>query len=193
MVRLSDDRIQEWLNNHKAGRTQSFDDLCQFCMEQLKALVRPRLRRFPLVQTQEQTTDITIETFLRLKKSLPEVFPATVTEFYWFLAELIRRVLLDHVKSIRRHAAIRNGGDWDFQRAEQTDHPIDSELMNAFHEYVSALPAAEQKLFDLLYYCGLSIPKTAELLDMAPSTLKRRWFDARYRMQIRLGLISDNF
>jgi RNA polymerase sigma factor (sigma-70 family) len=183
-----DDPVQEWLDLHRSGQNPSLDELCRLCQEQVRCLVRPRLRRFPDVEREERTTDITNEALVRLLAALRDVCPPTTLELNRFLARIIRRVLLDRAKAIRRRALpLAAPGSEVAWAADHTDHPIDHDLMAAFHEYVEALPPEEKILFDLLYYRGLTTAAVAALLGCPPTTLKRRWVEARLRLIDRFG------
>ena len=188
MSETSTDLIQGWLDRYRSGADPPPDELVRLCEERVRALVRPRLRSFPRVKQQEETTDIVNEALLRLSRALRDVAPATPLDLTRFLAELIRRVLLDKLKAIRRRVASPVELAVEPGRAVgDTDHPVDADLMTEFHEYVGSLPESERVLFDLLYYRGLSTATAADYLGLAPSTLKRRWVQARLRARDRLG------
>jgi RNA polymerase sigma factor (sigma-70 family) len=182
------DPVQEWLDRHRAGQDPPLDELCQLFQDQLRRLVRPRLRQFPDVRLEEQTTDIANESLVRLLAALREVSPPTTLDLNRFLAGIIRRVLLDRAKAIRRRVLPAASPDIEVPWSpDDTDHPVDSDLMESFHEYVEGLPAREKALFDLLYYRGLNTTAAAAILGLPTTTLKRRWVEARLRAVKRLG------
>jgi RNA polymerase sigma factor (sigma-70 family) len=188
MPETSTDLIQDWLERYRSGAQPPPDELVQICEDRVRALVRPRLRSFPRVRQLEDTTDIVNEALLRLTRALRDVTPATPLDLNRFLAELIRRVLLDKLKAIRRRdpptagLAVEPG-----REVGDTDHPVDADLMTEFHEYVRSLPDDERTLFDLLYYRGMSTATAAGYLGLPPTTLKRRWVSARLRARDWLG------
>ena len=51
-----------------------------------------------------------------------------------------------------------------------------------FHEYVETLPEDNRLLFDLLWYQGLTMSETSELLAVPMQTLGRRWKTVRIRL-----------
>lgn len=179
------DPVQAWLDCHRAGGRPSVDELCRLCENRVRQLVRPRLRTFPLVVQDSQTTDVVNETFLRLLRSLGRnVSPPSVLDLERFLAAKIRQVLLDKHKAIRRRR--RRVG-------ELGDEPVphhgdsDDDLMVAFHEYVEALPPGEQALFDVFYYQGKTKSEAATLLGLPPTTVHTLWTKARVRLSRKLG------
>jgi DNA-directed RNA polymerase specialized sigma24 family protein len=58
-------------------------------------------------------------------------------------------------------------------------------MWSEFHDTVAALPDDERRLFDLLFYQGLTLPDAGHLLGVPPPTLKYKWQDARTRMMLR--------
>jgi RNA polymerase sigma factor (sigma-70 family) len=183
------DPVLAWLDRHRAGQRPPVAVLAELCEEQIKRLVRPRLPSFPLVRREEQTTDVSNETFVRLSRALKDIAPATPLELNRLIAVIVRRVLLDWTKAIRRRKKHIVPLDGDPACVpEDSDHSVDADLMTAFHEYVEALPADEKVLFDLLYYRGLSTAAAADCLGIPRTTLKRRWVKARVRLSERFGL-----
>lgn len=182
------DPVQRWLDGHRAGLKPSLDDLCRFCEDRIRQLVRPRLRTFPLVVQESQTTDVLNETLLRLLAALNDVAPPTVLDLERFLARIIRFVLIDMNKAIqRRRRRVGSLGDEAIVALGDHDDPVDGDLMAAFHEYVEALPPDEQALFDVFYYQGKSKLEAARLLGLPPTTAHARWTKARLRLSQKFG------
>lgn len=182
------DPVQAWLDCHRAGERPPLDDLCRLCEDRVRRLVRPRLRKFPLVVQDSQTTEVVNDTLLRLLKALGrDVRLATVLDLERFLAAIIRRVLLDMTKAIqRRRRRVGELGDGPVPEPDDDD-VADIDLMVAFHEYVEALPADEQALFDVFYYQGKTKAEAAERLGMAETTAHTHWTKARVRASKHLG------
>jgi RNA polymerase sigma factor (sigma-70 family) len=183
------DFIQTWLDSHRAGEDPSLNDLCSLCEERVRQLVRPQLRKFPLVVQESQTTEVVNQTLLRLLDALrKDVRPASILDLERFLAAKIRFVLLDMHKAIqRRRRRVGSLGEQTVATPEDADDPVDVDLMVAFHEYVEALPPDEQVLFDVFYYQGKSKAEAAALLGLPLSTVNKHWVKARLRMRERLG------
>lgn len=182
------DPVQAWLDRHRAGDRPSLDDLCRLCEYRVRQLVRPRLRTFPLVVQDSQTTDVVNETLLRMLAALGrDVCPLTILDLERFLACIVRRVLLDMHKAVRRRRRrFAELGDEPIPVPDDDD-PVDTDRMVDFHEYVEALPPAEQALFDVFYYQGKSKDEAARLLGLPPSTVQAHWAKARFRLSQRFG------
>jgi RNA polymerase sigma factor (sigma-70 family) len=182
------DPVQAWLDRHAAGDRPPVDDLCRLCEARARRLVRPRLRTFPLVVQDSQTTEVVNETLCRLLRALgQDVRPRTVLDLERFLAGIVRRVLLDLHKAIQRRRNRVGGLGDDPVPDPDDDDPVDTDQMVAFHEYVEALPADEQALFDVFYYQGKTRDEAAALLGLPPSTASAKWVKARAALGRRLG------
>lgn len=183
------DPLQHWLDRLRAGADPSPDELCRLCEARVRALVRPRLRTFPLVVQDSQTTDVTNETILRLLSALRgDVRPRSTLDLERFMASKVRHVLLDMHKMIqRRRRQTGPLGEAEFVLPAAEDAGVDIDLMVAFHEYVQQLPADEQALFDVFYYQGRTKTQAAALLGMTPTTAHTRWTKARLRLSRTLG------
>ncbi len=179
--------IQTWLDLHCAGERPRFDDLCELCEDRVRQLVRPRLRQFPLVVQDSQTTEVANDALIRLLSALARgVRLATLLDLERFLALVIRRVLLDTTKAIqRRRRRFCELGDEPASAPD--DDFADIDLMVVFHEYVEALPPEEQALFDVFYYQGKTKAEAAKLLGMAETTVHTHWAKARLRAGLHLG------
>lgn len=183
------DPVQVWLDCHRAGGRPSLDDLCRLCEDRVRQLVRPRLRTFPLVVQDSQTTDVVNETLLRLLAALGrDVRPPSILDLERFLARIIRRVLLDMHKVIqRRRRRFGELGDEPIRVPDDDADLVDIDLMVAFHEYVEALPPDEQALFDVFYYQGKSKTEAAKVLGLPDTTAHTRWTKARLRVSKQFG------
>jgi RNA polymerase sigma factor (TIGR02999 family) len=94
----------------------------------------------------------------------------------------MRRILVDHAR--RRGAGKRGGAD--LQRVpfdEGLDAPVDLRLdfdrLDRALEQLATFAPEKARVVDLRYFTGLSIQDTADVLDIAPATVKRHWTFAR--------------
>ena len=84
----------------------------------------------------------------------------------------------------RRRAEKRGGAD--IQRATfddalnaPVDLRLDFERLDEALEALGHVAPQKAQVVELRYFAGLSIQDTAELLDIAPATVKRHWTFAR--------------
>jgi RNA polymerase sigma factor (TIGR02999 family) len=128
-----------------------------------------------------QPTELVHEVFLRLA-GLREMPFEGRRHFYGAVASAMRRILVDHAR--RRHAEKRGGPESYRVPIEVVlNLPVDLRLDfvrldDALTELAQVAPE-KAKVVDLRYFAGLSIEETAEVLDIAPATVKRHWTFAR--------------
>lgn len=128
-----------------------------------------------------QPTDLVHEAYLRLE-GLESMSFAGRRHFYGAAAEAMRRILVDHAR--QRDAEKRGGPN---QKQIPIEHilnlPIDlradfvrvDEALTA----LAALAPEKARVVELRYFAGLSIQETADVLEIAPATVKRHWTFAR--------------
>ncbi|MBL9086831.1 MAG: sigma-70 family RNA polymerase sigma factor [Planctomycetia bacterium] len=157
------------------------------------ALVRalyPHLRRLAAhvlartgPQVTLQTTALVHEAWLRLGGSTAaasrdhEHFMATV-------ARAMRHVLIDRARA--RRAVRRGGGARPVSLpsgvapvAEGAVNGVDLLALDEALEALTRFDAGLGRLVELRFYSGLTVPETAELLGVSPSTVEKRWTVAR--------------
>jgi RNA polymerase sigma-70 factor, ECF subfamily len=128
-----------------------------------------------------QPTDLVHETYLRLE-GLREMSFVNRAHFYGAAAEAMRRILVDHAR--RRNAGKRGGPARQDVPLEQVlnlpiDLRMDFERLDDALDALRTLSPEKARVVDLRYFAGLSIQETAEVLDVAPATVKRHWTFAR--------------
>ena len=156
-------------------------------MKELLALVYPELRRLADDLLRHERPDHTLqptalvhEAYLRLTR-LREMRLENRRHFYGAAAGAMRRILVDHA---RQRRAEKRGGD--LQRASledalnaPVDLRLDFERLDAALEELAAIAPEKAQVVELRYFTGLSIQDTADLLEIAPATVKRHWTFAR--------------
>jgi RNA polymerase sigma factor (TIGR02999 family) len=128
-----------------------------------------------------QPTALVHEAYIRLT-GLREMRLENRRHFYGAAAMAMRRILVDHAR--QRRAQKRGGAE--LQRApfeEALNAPIDlhldfERLEEALLELAAFAPD-KARIVELRYFTGLSIQDTADVLDIAPATVKRHWNYAR--------------
>jgi RNA polymerase sigma factor (sigma-70 family) len=186
------DPVQAWLTSHKNGENPPVEDLCRFCQDRVRLLVRPRLRRFPDVRREVQTTDILDDAMMKLIGSLKTITLDTVFDLNCYLAKIIRWVLLDRLRKIQLRRARFAELPSDLLIDADISAGIDFETMSEFHEFVETLPDPEVKMFELIYYRGMTTEQAADQLEMPPTTLKRKWIRARLLVRQKFDINLDD-
>jgi RNA polymerase sigma-70 factor (ECF subfamily) len=183
----------------RAGDQTARQQLIEHACQRLRGLARKMLRRYPKVHRWEETDDVFVEAVMRLHRALETVQPESPRHFYNLAAIQIRRVLIDLSRRYygseglgsHHDTAVRSVNGDAPPRYEQEDvsgEPTDLAQWTEFHEQVEALPEEEQEVFNLLWYEQLTHEQVADILGVTARTVRRRWQDARYRLQkARLG------
>lgn len=182
-------QLQQWLNLIQLGDDASRNALIQHSCERLKRLTRKMLRGYPRLRRWEQTDDVFQNALVRLYRSLAEVKPESVPQFFSLAATQIRRSLIDlsrHHFGPEGEAAHHNTDHADEGRqgivagaADPSLEPTTLEQWGAFHEQVERLPDKEREVFNLLWYEGFTQQEVASVLSVDVRTVKRRWQSAR--------------
>ncbi len=187
--------IQGWIDRLRAGDEAARKELINCACERLTRLTRKMLRNYPRVRRWELTDDVLQNAAMRLYRSLADVRPASVADFFRLAALNIRRELCDLARHYygpqgggAKHATparTRNVDSGSRDPLEQSDPSGDPNRLAAwseFHQQIEALPEDEREMFDLLWYQGLSQAEAAELLHTSVRTIKRRWQSARLKL-----------
>jgi RNA polymerase sigma factor (TIGR02999 family) len=105
-------------------------------------------------------------------------------QFFAIAAHVMRQVLVDHAR--RRRAAKRDGlrvtlGDGDAAVA-----PLDVLDLEEALAGLARLDERQARVVELRFFAGLGVEETAEVMGLAPRTVKREWQTARAWLQHRL-------
>jgi RNA polymerase sigma-70 factor, ECF subfamily len=139
-----------------------------------------------------QATALVGEAYLRLVKQSRARWQNRA-QFYGIAAQCMRRVLLDHARG--RRARTPEGGLSTLMPNENEPCPpagpgvdaVDVIALDAALTELGALDPALVHLVELRYYAGLTVNETAEVLGVAPATVKRHWDMARAFLHRRLA------
>ena len=157
-------------------------------MKELLALVYPELRRLADDLLRRERADHTLqptalvhEAYLKLTR-LREMRLENRRHFYGAAASAMRRILVDHAR--QRRAEKRGGAELQRTSLDEAlnapvDLRLDFERLDEALEELAAIAPQKAQVVELRYFTGLSIQETADLLEIAPATVKRHWTFAR--------------
>lgn len=163
------------------GDEQAYDELLSIASSRLQKLARKMLRGYPRLRRWEETDDVFQSAALKLHRSLSEVKPESVRQFFGLAATQIRRTLIDlarHHYGPKGHGT-KHESDDGHDHAGNADSPESLYAWAEFHEQVDALPDNEREVFQLLWYSGTTQREAAELLGISESTVLRRYYRAK--------------
>jgi RNA polymerase sigma factor (TIGR02999 family) len=180
--------ITSLLERWAEGDAEAFKALMPMVYEELRGLAGHYLRRERANHTL-QPTALVHEAFLRLA-GVRDLRLHNRTHFYGAAAQVMRRVLVDHA---RHHRALKRGGPEPdvVPFDEGLDLPVDVRLdfvaLDEALDELARIAPDQARVVELRYFGGLSVEETAEYLDVAPATVKRRWAFARAWLYRRMS------
>ncbi|MEM7349776.1 MAG: sigma-70 family RNA polymerase sigma factor [Acidobacteriota bacterium] len=161
------------------GDEEALVQLMPLVYRRLKSIAGHLMRRERLDHTLE-TSALVNEAFLRLA-DLHRIDWKHRAHFYAMGARIMRRVLVDHAK---HHGRVKRGGR--AQRVETAELQVlpggRAPDVIAVDEAMSELEKHDvelARLVELRFFGGLGRTEIAAVMDMSPSTIKRRWTAAR--------------
>lgn len=178
--------LTQLLDLAAGGDTKARDALLVQAYDELKKLARSSMRRESPGHTL-QPTALVNEAYLRLFG--PAARWENRRHFFGAAAQAMRRVLVDQA---RRRDADKRGGDLERVSLTQVDLAAEDAQVDviALDTLLAELEAINPRLvrtIELRYFGGLDIEATAEVLDVAPATVKRDWAYARAWLLERLS------
>lgn len=168
------------LDRWNGGDAEALKELLALVHAELRGLAAALLRRERPNHTL-QPTELVHEAYLRLT-GLREMQFAGHRHFYGAAAQSMRRILVDYAR--QRNAEKRGGPDAERVPIDEAFHiPVDLRLDfvridDALNELATVAPE-KARVVELRFFAGLSIEQTAEVMAIAPATVKRHWTFAR--------------
>lgn len=167
----------------------------QVALEKLMPLVYGELRRLASNYLRRerqghtlQPTALVNEAYIRLVDQRSANWQNRA-QFYGIAAQLMRRILVDHVRS--KHAEKRGGSEQQrlsITSAEGLSTKPDFDVL-ALHEALEELATIDpqqERIVELKFFGGLSIEETAEVLGVGHATVERDWKMARAWLRRKL-------
>jgi RNA polymerase sigma-70 factor (ECF subfamily) len=183
--------MQLLLDGWAAGDVAARDRLLDRAGQRLLALTRRMLRGYPHLRRWEQTDDVFQSAVLRLYRSLGDVRPDSIGQFFALATTQIRRTLIDLARhhfgpegAAARHlsdigGSHRSNAPSDSGPASADEPPETLDAWARFHEAVEALPRDERDVFSLIWYGEATQKEASELLGVTERTILRRLVRAR--------------
>lgn len=156
------------------------DQLLPLVYDELRQLAAAHLNRERPGQTL-QATALVHEAYLKLVGSDANLSFANRKHFFAAAAQAMRRILINGAVRKQR---VKHGGQAqriDFDEQLVLDKAPDEQLIaldKALHR-LQEIDAEAAEIVHLKYFAGLALPQIAEVLDLSPRTVDRRWAYAR--------------
>lgn len=188
---LTTAEITALLDRWSAGAPDALEELIPLVFHDVRELARRALAKEPKGHTL-QPTALVHEVYLRLE-GRRSVQWKNREQFFGFLSQLIRRILIDHARGRRRDK--RGGGvrplplDAVFGLAE-TRHPELIAVDDALKD-LAALDPRQARIVEMRFFIGLTHEQIAEVLGVSLSTVNREWRTARMWLERALSRSSE--
>jgi RNA polymerase sigma-70 factor, ECF subfamily len=134
-----------------------------------------------------QTTALVHEAYLRLAREGPRPW-ANRRHFFALAARAMRQILVEHARRVR--AGRRGSG---LVRVELGEADAATEIaaeevlaVNAALERLATLDPRQERIVELRYFAGQTVPEVASSLGVSASTVEREWRAARAWLQREL-------
>ena len=179
--------IAELLWAWQEGDEGARDRLVPLVYEELRHLAHRYLRRERPGHAL-QTTDLVHETYLRLVGQ-EKVRWQNRSHFFGVAAQLMRRILVDHARSLRRRKRGRGWHRVAFDEAAVVSREKATEILAVDEALrrLESLDARKSRVVELRFFGGLTVEETAEALGMSTATVARDWEAARGWLYHELG------
>ena len=173
--------VTRLLDAWTAGDATALDRLVPLVMDDLRKMARARLARETPGHTL-QPTGLVNELYLKLIGRRSVQWQSR-TQFFATMAQLMRRILVDHA---RRRSALKKGGDIlrvTFEKAldvpGDSGEGLDVVALDRALERLAELDPRQARIVELRYFGGLTLKETANNLAVSTMTVKREWRTAR--------------
>lgn len=130
----------------------------------------PRLTQPPLNLHSDEMLSAVVE---RMMKALREARPATVRQFFALACQHMRWELNDLARRLDEHPPPVELGDMPVLAPAASDSglsPVGRRILTA----IENLPEPEREAFDMVRIQGMTLPETAEILEVSVMTVRRR-------------------
>lgn len=177
--------LAEW----SGGNESALDLLLPLVYDELRRTASKYMRRENPTHLL-QTTALVHEAYLRLVKQR-NVPWQTRTQFFAVAAQVMRHILVDHARGVRR--AKRGSGAQSVRLddvAVLSDERADELIaIDCALEHLTAMDPRKGRVVELRYFGGMSVDETAEALKVSSATVAREWRMAKawLRREITIG------
>jgi RNA polymerase sigma factor (TIGR02999 family) len=158
-----------------AGDEAALRALTSLFYPEMRRIARQHLARYSTSRTLESAA-LANEAYLKLVRARGIRCESRI-HFFALCAQVIRRVLADHVRN--RGYAKRGGGilkvSLDQAVVREPARGVDALALDAALESLFKIDPRKGRVVELRYFGGLNIEETAEVLGISPETAKRDW------------------
>ncbi len=176
MTSSASSAVTRILNAIAADDPRAADELLPLVYDELRKLAAQRMAHESPAQTL-QPTALVHEAYLRLVGG-GAVQWTSRGHFFAAAAQAMRRILVERA---RRRGRIKHGGDRErlplgvVHIASPEERGDDVVALDEALRKLEAQDRVRSDVVKLRYFAGLTVDQTAEVLEIAPATVKRYW------------------
>jgi RNA polymerase sigma factor (TIGR02999 family) len=171
-----EENVTELLVEWSGGKRDALDRLMPLIYRELRRLAALYLGRERPGHTL-QPTALVNEAYLRLVDQRRVEWKSR-SHFFGISAQMMRRILIDHA---RANQSDKRGGDRLRVTLDSSvdvageGRDIDLIALDAALDELARVDPRQARLVELRFFVGLTLEETAEILEVAPITVRREW------------------
>jgi RNA polymerase sigma factor (TIGR02999 family) len=169
-------KIDELLKAHSSGDPAAIHELMPLIYDELRWLAQSNLKYKPESQTL-RTTALVNEAYIKLV-GRPSQDWKNRAYFFSLAAQLMREILIRHLRDRQR---LKRGGHYERQDMDLVLNLLpdtEDKRLLMIDEALYELARVDKTAAEVVvrrYYAGLTVEETAQDMDIAPATVKRKW------------------
>ncbi len=172
--------VTQLLNKAQKGDKDALDQLFPIVYRELRRVASHQLANERANHTL-QPTALVHEAYLRLIDQ-HSVDWGNRAHFFSIAAEMMRRILVNH--AVEKKAQKRGAGETMISLEEISggfagESGFDVVLLDETLKRLAKLDERQSKIVELRFFGGLSVPETAEVLQVSEATINREWRSAK--------------
>jgi RNA polymerase sigma factor (TIGR02999 family) len=185
-------QVTELLARWSNGESDARERVVPLVYNELRRIAKQVLSRQGPDNTL-QSTALVHEAYLRLVGH-NEVQWQSRVHFFAVASQLMRRILIDHVRM--RRAKKRGGESITLVLEEDlvlaAEREVDLVALDDALNQLAQLDERQCRLVELRFFGGLTIEETSKAMDISPATVKREWATARLWLLQEMSLARQN-
>jgi RNA polymerase sigma-70 factor, ECF subfamily len=185
----SNKNITQLLIESKQGNKRALDELLPLVYDELHRIADRYLRKERNDHTL-QPTALVNEAYMRLIDQRQTDWQNRA-QFFGLAAQMMRNILVNYARDRNRQ---KRGGKEERLSLDDAitffeERDVQLVALDEALTLLTELDERQCKIVELRFFGGLSIEETAEVLDVAPVTVKREWQKAK--MWLRSQLVKE--
>jgi RNA polymerase sigma factor (TIGR02999 family) len=168
-----DDHVTRWLRDWRDGDDDAIALVTEDVYRDLRRLASYYLRQESSAQTL-QATALVHEAFLHLS-SVREFDWKARGQFVAVIAQMMRRILIDHARSRRALKRDGAGAPDDVMVVDLPGPSLDVLVVDQALSRLADAHPRHARAVELRFFGGLSSPEIAQVMDISLATVERDW------------------